>query len=229
MQNPIYTIFQKNMREEGPVNMCFFGDSITHGWFEGGVCDGRAVYHNLLHEMLCDEYPGLPVNILNAGRGGDNTFDALERLERDVLCHHPDITVIYLGTNDLWLESLLPFKANLLTIISRLQDIGSSIIMITGTHMAKKVREGLAPDMAEIAARIAEVQHSGKTAETFSIVRDLANENGFSLVDVYAYFTELEEKGVDTDVYLANGINHPTKEIHRYIAEKLYEICRKPQ
>ncbi len=34
------------------------------------------------------------------GVPGDNTFDALHRIEEDVLSHKPDFVTVFLGTND---------------------------------------------------------------------------------------------------------------------------------
>jgi len=38
--------------------------------------------------------------VLNAGVAGNNTFDALERLESGVLAHDPDFVTILFGAND---------------------------------------------------------------------------------------------------------------------------------
>lgn len=42
-------------------------------------------------------YPGVPVQFINAGISGDNAPSGLQRLERDVLAYHPDLTVVCFG------------------------------------------------------------------------------------------------------------------------------------
>lgn len=224
MSNPFLPLFHRNFREEGPLNICFFGDSITQGCFEKDTCDQISVYHHVLGEMLAKAFPAMPLNIINAGRGGDTTTDALHRIDRDVLCHRPHITVVYFGTNDVWDDDLSTFAKNLAEIVRLLKQSGSLVLLMTGTHMNKKVRVGLSPDHAEIAEKMAVRQHSGKVANVFAITRDYALQNNIPLLDLYTHYSELEAKGVDTDTLLANGINHPTREAHAMFAQKLFTI-----
>lgn len=224
MSNPFLPLFQRNFREVGPLNICFFGDSITQGSFEIDTCDQLSVYHHRLGEMLKDLFPKMPINIINAGRGGDTTTDALARMERDVLCHHPDITVVYFGTNDVWYDDLSVFTKNMEEIIARLKASGSLIILMTGTHMNKAVREDLPEYYRGIAERMAVRQHGGQVEKVFAITRSIAASHNIPLVDIYAYYDELAAQNVDTDLLLANGINHPTREAHLTFARKLCAI-----
>lgn len=222
-QPSISPLFSRNFREEGPVTICFLGDSITQGCFELGVCDLNAVYHNQLRMLLAEKYPSLPVNIINAGRGGDNTQEALARLDRDVISHYPDIVVIYLGTNDVW-GTTDGFQEGMTAIIERLLTEGCYIVLMTGTHMNKAVRPHLTPEMAEIAEKMAVRQNEGHCLAVFEITRKLAETYGLPLVDIYAHYDELAAQGVDTDTLLANGINHPSREMHAVFAEKLFTL-----
>ena len=227
MSNPFLPLFQRNFREVGPLNICFFGDSITQGAFEMDTCDQFSVYHNRLGEMLKDLFPKMPINIINAGRGGDTTTIALARMERDVLCHHPHITVVYFGTNDVWDDDLSLFVRNMEEMIARLQSSGSQVILMTGTHMNKNVREDLTPQFKEIAEKMAVRQKNGQVKKVFDITRNMAKEKNIPLVDIYTYYDELEAQGVDTDTLLANGINHPTREAHLAFARKLCAVLTK--
>ena len=96
---------------QGPLTFAFLGDSVTQTCFElykksdGSIdayYDAEAAYHHYLKRMLALLYPSVPVNILNAGIGGDNAPHGLERLERDVIVHHPDLAVVCYGLNDSW-------------------------------------------------------------------------------------------------------------------------------
>jgi len=90
-----------------------FGDSITVG------------------EGLSDEALGLiprlrqvfgTWEIINAGAGGNNTRDALARINEDVLRHNPDIVTVFFGANDAATHKMIDimeFEGNLEAIISK--------------------------------------------------------------------------------------------------------------
>jgi lysophospholipase L1-like esterase len=65
-----------------------FGDSITQGSL-------GAAYVELLRSQLSG------VNVINAGINGDTVLHLLQRYERDVLPHQPDVVLIFVGLNDL--------------------------------------------------------------------------------------------------------------------------------
>ncbi|MGB3242304.1 MAG: GDSL-type esterase/lipase family protein [Candidatus Omnitrophota bacterium] len=103
----------KNLDSEGTEIICF-GDSITYGT---GVDRGQD-YPSYLSEMIGEE-------VINAGRGGDTTEDALNRLS-DVLDRDPYIVIVEFGAND-YLRDLPKDKAieNLREVITSIQDEGS--------------------------------------------------------------------------------------------------------
>mgnify|MGYP000551369727 CR=1 FL=1 len=97
-----------------------FGDSLTAGY---GADKGRD-YVSLLSQRF-----GVPV--LNKGRAGDTTAEALARLEADVLRQDPRIVIVFLGGNDyLRRGSVDEAFANLETIISRIQGQGALAILV---------------------------------------------------------------------------------------------------
>ncbi|EJQ50009.1 hypothetical protein IEQ_02835 [Bacillus cereus BAG6X1-2] len=89
-----------------------FGDSITADeTFFGGT--------PRLTPRLQEVFPNWKV--VNAGVPGDNTFDALQRIEEDVLSHEPDFVTVFLGTNDAVSFAQVPlqvYKENLEKIVS---------------------------------------------------------------------------------------------------------------
>ncbi|OQR57360.1 SGNH/GDSL hydrolase family protein [Bacillus sp. CDB3] len=93
-----------------------FGDSITADeTFFGGT--------PRLTPRLQEMFPNWKV--VNAGAPGDNTFDALNRIEDDVLSHKPDFVTVFLGTNDSVLFDPVPlqsYKENLEGIVSAISS-----------------------------------------------------------------------------------------------------------
>jgi lysophospholipase L1-like esterase len=62
-------------------------------------------------------------NIINAGISGDNTRNALSRLENDVLRYKPDLVIILFGANDAASHKLISieeYAANLVMIVQRI-------------------------------------------------------------------------------------------------------------
>lgn len=102
------------------ANIIIFGDSLVEGF---GSTEGNDLA-SILSERI-----GQP--ILNAGRGGDTTSSALERLEDDVLTKDPKIVIVLLGGNDYLRRTPKEeiFK-NLNTIIGRIQAKGAVVVLV---------------------------------------------------------------------------------------------------
>ncbi len=63
--------------------------------------------------------------VVNAGVPGDNTFDALNRIEEDVILYKPDFVTVFLGTNDavsFSQVSLQAYKENLEKIVNHISS-----------------------------------------------------------------------------------------------------------
>lgn len=69
------------------MRIVFFGDSLTWGQYGGNFVDE-------VKRLLPDH------EIINAGRGGDTVINLLQRLDDDVLAHHPDGVFVMVGGND---------------------------------------------------------------------------------------------------------------------------------
>jgi len=100
-----------------------FGDSLTRGY---GV-----TYPDKNYVVYLSEYVNIP--IINAGKTGDTSSDALIRLKEDVLNKNPDIVILFLGGNDFF-NGYSPevIKANLRTMVRKIHGIGAKIILIGG-------------------------------------------------------------------------------------------------
>jgi lysophospholipase L1-like esterase len=68
------------------------GDSITQA---GG-------YLELMRGVFQKHYPGLGIEVLNAGISGHKSPDMLARLQKDVIDKNPTIVTISCGVNDVW-------------------------------------------------------------------------------------------------------------------------------
>ncbi len=97
-----------------------FGDSLTQGV---GASPGHD-YPSLLSKAL-------GTSVINAGVDGDETADALKRLDTDVLAKDPRLVIVELGAND-FLDNV-PLNrafANLDTIVQRIEAQGAVVVLV---------------------------------------------------------------------------------------------------
>ncbi|HEX9788621.1 MAG TPA: arylesterase [Candidatus Binatia bacterium] len=113
----------RNLRSAGETIICF-GDSLTEGVGAGTGED----YPTVLSRQL-----GSPV--INAGRRGDTTAQALQRLSAAVLQKRPRLVIVLLGGNDFLRQ--LPrreTRRNLEEIVRRIQAEGA-MVAIAGVRL----------------------------------------------------------------------------------------------
>lgn len=210
---------------DGPVNLAFFGDSITQGCFEDGVCDFDAVYHAQLKRMLHEKYPGFPINILNAGVGGSTAKQSLNRLERDVLRHHPDAAVVCFGLNDVT-GTLEDYVSSLASIFRTLQEHQTDTVFMTPNMLNTRMDEAFlaASPFREYALGTMKLQTGGTMDAFMSAACECARSFGIPVCDCYAEWKSMAAAGKDTTALLANRINHPSREMHTLFAGKLLTV-----
>ncbi|MBF0625908.1 MAG: arylesterase [Magnetococcales bacterium] len=108
--------------DSAPPLLCF-GDSLTEGY----AVDPGDSYPALLQERLRQE--GHAHRVVNQGRSGDTSGDALARLDW-ALRVHPRVAVVALGANDAFQGVPRPLlEANLAEIIQRLQRGGATVVL----------------------------------------------------------------------------------------------------
>ena len=114
-----------NMNEPSGSTLICFGDSLT-----SGMGAKEINYPSLIAQKI-----SMPV--INAGRSGDTTYSALNRIKADVLSKDPKVVIVELGANDflLWRDAGRPgytledtFK-NIETIIDKIQEGGAAVVL----------------------------------------------------------------------------------------------------
>ena len=85
------------------------------------------------------------------------------------------------------------------------------------------VSEDTSPKHLSYAARMCQIQTSGRMDEYMADACALARECGVAVCDCYSKWKELS-KTQDTTLLLANRINHPTREMHKLFSDSLYEV-----
>ena len=223
-------IEKTNDATAAPVLIAAFGDSVTQGMTALGQQTHDRVYHAQFKRSLELYYPDCTFSVINAGASGETATDALKRLERDVIRHQPDLTLIAFGLNDAWqgLPGLAGFKAALMTLVRRTQaETHSHVMVLTPSFMNKAVdavhTARVAPEHQGLIVGMAAIQNSGTLAAYAEAIREVARACDVMCADVYAEWEGHAAGGVNTDMWLANGLNHPTEEAHQIAADLLTE------
>lgn len=130
-------------------NIICFGDSITSGV---GTEQGRS-YPAVLAELAGRE-------VINAGISGNTTFDALERLESDVLQKDPFLVIVELGGND-YLRGVPKAETlkNLGEIIVRIKARGAAVFLCDIS--SSFILSGYKNDFKDLAAKTGAVYIPG--------------------------------------------------------------------
>ncbi len=162
-----------------------FGDSITNGF---GV--GR---ENAYPAILARE---LGISVINAGKNGDTTQGALERIEEDVLYHDPWLVIVFLGGNDV-LQRIPKEEtfSNLSDIINNIQTTGSAVVLV-GVRGPGIVTDPYKASFKELSERY-------KTAYVPDILTSLLGRS------------ELMYDAI-----------HPNRKGHELVAERILEVVR---
>jgi isoamyl acetate esterase len=162
------------------VKLVCFGDSITAR--KEGM--GTPMLTTKLAKQL-DRF-----KIINAGVSGNNTSDALIRIEKDVIIHNPDLVTVLFGANDAAFHKMIDlevYKANLYKITDMIRP--EKTILISPAPVDEKVQF----------ARTNEV-----LSKYASVVKQIASETDSYFIDFFSKMISLEDysrklKGIKND------------------------------
>ncbi len=178
----------------------FLGDSVTKGTDYGGVSLSQT-FCKLIG--IANGYSD--PDIINSGVGGNNSAQALERLDTDVIAYAPDVCVILLGNNDCQGSNALPaptMAANVKQIIVNLRAASIKPVL-----MSMAFERGTS---ALIAAYMPYLRS----------LDDTASSEGVDYVDIYREFS-LASQYMDTAVWtgMFADLLHLAPSGHQYIAD----------
>ncbi len=227
---------QENLYGCSGVTIGFLGDSVTQGCFEiyekgrdaiETVFDQNHGYHYYLKRILSMLYSGVPVNIINGGISGSNAPQGLERLDRDILCHQPDLVVVCFGLNDSMegIAGISKYTDALSGIFNRLKEANVEIIFMTPNMMNSDMSYHLEKEaFSRIAKQTMAVQNDGIMDAYMNAAKGVCLEYGVPVCDCYSKWKKLEKGGVIISDLLANYINHPTRNMNWLFAVSLAEL-----
>ena len=193
------------------------GDSTTDRGMPTAV---KKQLHPLIEPLL--ERPG----VINAGKGGDNATSALERLEKDVLAHKPDIVTVSFGLNDTGGRKPKEYGESLKTIVDTLKAADIQVVLMTSTPFNNE-RHFWGKDFKELGGLDEYMDR-----EFCGRMRDLAKSEGVTLLDLHAIFAEEIKKDASliNKLVSSDGV-HLTAEgydlVAKHVAPLLYKLLTK--
>ncbi len=152
----------RGLSEHGPINIVIFGDSVSHGAVNG-YNDYENVYWNILKKKLNQFRDYIPVNMINVSIGGTTAMQSLDRVDRHVLRHQPDLVIVCFGLNDVN-GALSDYVTALETIFKKCKDAGVDVIFMTPNMLNTRV----ADDTPERLMQYAKKPRECKTAEKWT-------------------------------------------------------------
>ena len=212
---------KEGLVKHGPITIVAFGDSVTHGATAPDEIRYETAYWNRLRQKINAVRDYVPVNVINAGIGGDCAKEACERMESQVFAHRPDLVIVCFGLNDVNRE-LDEYIGALRTIFARCKESGADTIFMTPNMLNTYVADETVGRYRDYAAVTAEMQNSGRMDRYMDAAVTLADEMGITVCDCYREWKRLSETE-DITLLLANRINHPTPAMHELFAQKLFE------
>ncbi|TFD94378.1 SGNH/GDSL hydrolase family protein [Jeotgalibacillus sp. R-1-5s-1] len=140
-----------------------FGDSIT--------ARQEGFSEPMLTTKLSDKLQGYEV--VNAGVAGDNTFDALKRLEHDVMSQQPDLVTVLFGANDAAIHKMVELGDYQSNLFKMVKQIGPDRTIL------------ISPSPVDEAVQFART--NGILSRYVSAVEQVAKETGSHYIDFFSY------------------------------------------
>lgn len=136
-----------------PVTVVALGDSLT--WGMGIAQPERDSFPALFATMLRERFQNPHVTLISAGIPGETSAGGLQRIERDVLAHQPDLVVVQYGGNDEYQRvPSIEYQEHLRQIVQRVQA-ASAAVLLTTPPMKEPQMDTLFPRAArEVAAEL---------------------------------------------------------------------------
>ena len=115
------------------------------------------------------------------------------------------------------------YQQSLRGIFEALKAAEIETLFLTPNMLNTHVSDAVLDELTVYAEVTAGMQNGGKMDVFMDAARAVAFESGVAIADGYALWKQMHQGGMDITELLANGINHPCREMHGMFAELLYE------
>jgi acyl-CoA thioesterase-1 len=179
LQKPLLNV-ARAMRERRTVTIVAMGSSSTAGT---GASDSTKTYPAVLESELKRRWPDVQVNVINAGVGGEEVNQMVDRFGRDLLPRHPDLVIWQLGTN-LMLRSgtMESFTDSLRDGLQTLASVPVDIVLMDPQFVPRVLVEPLHARVVNAIAGIAK-DSGADVFPRFAIMRSWVDAGEFQMDD----------------------------------------------
>ena len=166
--------------------------------------------------------------VINAGIGGNNTVDLLNRIDKDCLAFKPRLTVLMVGTNDMNSRKYIAidgYEKNVQEIIDKIKRVNSEILIMNLLPvyepylLTRHNPEFYKPE-----------GHNGRLSKMNELIKNIAVHNRVSFLDLHHIFKSVGNIGLEKNSLIKNEANsntadglHPTPDGYRVIALAVYD------
>ncbi len=207
-----------------PPKIIAFGDSTT------AYADDVCVYTELIKQKLAEN--NISAEVINSGIKLNTSEDAVNRLEKDIISHKPDITIIQFGINDsavdVWKNppatqprvGIEQYERNIRHIVQKLRHNDSQIVLMSSNPLhwtgLLKMMYGKFP------YNVDDVDGMNVLLKDYvQRLIHIAKELELPYIDIYsAHKSDNDWCG---GKYLRDGI-HPNDAGHRLVIENLWPV-----
>ncbi|UEG52124.1 SGNH/GDSL hydrolase family protein [Mucilaginibacter daejeonensis] len=168
------------------------------------------------------------VSIINSGIGGNNTNEMLARIEKDCLAHHPKLTILMAGTNDMNSVKHVPleqYEANMHQLARLITKSGSKLLIMTILPLYEPYLLTRHPASFYQPEGVAT-----RRRQVNEVIKKVAKAHRAHLLDIGMRFEAIGKVGLDKDSLIQNEANanktdgiHPTANGYRFIGLSVYE------
>lgn len=142
-----------------PVTVVAIGSSSTSG---AGASDPAHSYPSVLEAALGARLHGTKVHVVNKGVNGDFTRGMVDRFERDVFPHHPQLVIWQVGANAVLRDKGIAGHG--MTIregIRRLKASGADVVLMDIQYAPRLINDPDHADMVALLDRVAAEENVG--------------------------------------------------------------------
>ena len=192
----------KELTFEDGDQIVFLGDSITH----------QCLYTQYVEDFFYTRYPHLRLKFHNAGVGGAQAWDALQRFDTDVAAYKPKYVTVLLGMNDgryqpFNQEIFDTYHEDMTEVVEKITELGAKPVLMTPTMFDSR------------AARLRNPKQPAGKLELYNSVlayygtwlREVALEGGYGFVDMYSLLNNItiEQRKTDPAFTMIKDSVHP--------------------